>query len=390
MTMKVRVLLSSVLIVSAMGLASCGGHYTCHTTFGSATCASSGSGGLSSGGGSNNIGVTAFVYFVDPGASQMAMEGLNVANSQTFAPVSSFVSPSVNVGVDFNGMVVVGEKYLYLSSDFPDLYGFSIDSASGALSAVTGSPYAIAGDSIAADPNGRFLFAGDPAGIHVFAINSDGSLTEAPGSPFSNNGIMPTQLVTDGLGRYLYALGGNTITSFSYNQSTGILTMAGAILPGMTMIASEKSGTYILGITGATAAVHVFGIGPTGALAETSNSPSLTTLAPVYLAVDPDGTYIYTFNQTSFGASAPLEPMEGYTLESNGSLTALTGSPFTGLDASIGLFDQSGEFLFSVAQLPNSTIGSEFAYAVDSTTGAVSSNLASAGVAGSYVVTDAP
>ncbi len=388
MSMKVRALLSFGVVLSAMWLSSCG-HYICHTTLGNATCTASGS-GKSSGGGGGNISVTAFVYFVDPSASQMSLEGLNVANSQTFAPVSSFVSPSVNVGIDFNGMVVVNQKYLYLSSNNPELYGFSIDPSSGALSAITGSPYVVAGDSITADPTGRFLFAGEPAGIHVFGINSDGSLAEATGSPFSNNGIMPTQLVTDGAGKYLYALAGNTVTEFSYDQTTGALTMVGTLVPGLSMIASEKSGKYILGITGATAEVHIFGIGSTGALTELSNSPSLTIDAPVYLAVDPDGTYVYTFNQTSFGASAPLLPMEGYTLESNGSLTALTTSPFTDLNAAIGIFDQSGEFMFTVAQPPNLSIGEEFAYGVDTTTGAVSSTLPSAGAAGNYVVTDAP
>ena len=389
MSMKVRALLSFGVVLSAMWLSGCG-HYVCHTTLGNATCTASGSGKSSGTGGGNSISQTAFVYFVDPSASLMAMEGLNVANSQTFAPISSFVSPTVNVGIDFNGMVVVNERYLYLSSNDPDLYGFSIDASSGALSAVTGSPYAVAGDSITADPTGRFLFTGEPAGIHVFAINSNGSLTEAKNSPFSNNGIMPTQLVSDGAGKYLYALAGNTITEFSYNQSTGALTMVGTLVPGMSMIASEKSGKYIFGITGATAEVHVFGIGSTGALAELSNSPSLTVLAPVYIAVDPNGTYVYTFNQSSFGALAPSLPMEGYTLESNGSLTALGTSPFTGLDASMGIFDQSGEYMFTVAQPPNLSIGEQFAYGVDTSTGAVSSTLPSAGAAGNYVVTDAP
>src|SRR5437879_12771263 len=86
--MKVRLLLSSALFLSTMGLGGCG-QCTGGTTFGSSTCTPAG-GGLSQGGSGNKISQTAFVYFMDDRAAGMALEGLNVANSQTFAPVSSF------------------------------------------------------------------------------------------------------------------------------------------------------------------------------------------------------------------------------------------------------------------------------------------------------------
>ncbi len=388
MTMRVRALFVSLVLLTTICLSGCG-HYTCGTTFGNGSCSSSGS-GFSTGTGTGSIAVTSFLYFEDPAASQMSLEGLNVANSQTFASVSSFVSPTVNLSPAFDSSAVVGEKYLYLSADGSDLYGFSINSSTGALTAVPNSPYTISGDSLAADPSGRFLFAGDPAGIHVFTVNSDGSLTEAPGSPFTNSGILPTQLITDGLGRYLYAVGGSSLSEFSYNQTSGILTPLGSFTPGLSMIASEKTGTFILGITGNTAAVHVYSIGSAGVLGELSNSPSLTTLAPISLSVDPNGTYVYTFNQSTIGPLATSQPMEGYTLATNGSLTALADSPFTGLNAVYGLIDQSGQYMFVEAQSANSTIAEEFAYAIDTTTGAVSSNLPSAGVAGFATATDAP
>jgi 6-phosphogluconolactonase len=383
--MNLRAILVCFVLLATMWLAGCG-HYVCGATFGNSSC-SSGSSNLGGGNG-NNIGVTAFVYFVDPHAGQMAMEGLNVDNSENYASVPSFVTPTVNVGGDFDAMVVVSEKYLYLSSNVPDLYAFSINATSGALTAISGSPYAVMGDSLVADPNGKFLFAAETAGIHVFTINSNGSLTEITGSPFSNSGMLATQLVTDGLGKYLYAVSTPSITEFSYDQTSGALTQVGTITPDMSMIASEKSGKYILGITGGTAAVETFSIGSNGALTELSSSA--TKLAPVNFAMDPNGVFVYTFNQSNFGPLAVDQPMEGYTLESNGSLTALSDSPFTGLDPNIGLFDQSGEYLFTVAQPPNSSIGEQYAYSVNTSTGAVSNTLNSAGAAGLYVVTDAP
>jgi len=383
-TKNVNAVVLCVVLAATMWLAGCG-HYQCGTTFGNSTCSGSGKPG------SGNISLTAFVYFVDPTASQMALEGLNVANSQTYASVSDFASPTVSVGADFNAMAVAQKKYLYLSSSLANLYAFSIDANTGALTALTGSPYAYVGDSLAVDPNGKFLFAGSAANIYSFPISStDGSL----GTPSSvpNNGLVPAQLVPDGLGKYLYVLTGSTITEFSYDPTTGALTNLGSIAPSMAMIASEPSGKYILGITGATAEVHTFGIssttGSAGTLTELSTSA--TTLAPVSLAVDPNGTWVYTFNQSVFGSLATPQPMEGYTLSASGSLTALSTSPFTGLNAGMGLFDQSGEYLFTVAQLANSSIAEQFAYNIDTTSGAVFATLPSAGAAGNYVVTDAP
>jgi Lactonase, 7-bladed beta-propeller len=395
MRMKVRAFCIGAVLLAAMWTVGCG-HYVCGTTFGSSSCTASGSGISSSGGGGgggNTISVTAFVYFVDPSAGEMAAEALNVNNSQTFAPLSSFVSPATSGGGG-GGMVVVDKQYLYIAAPDSVLLGFSI-SSSGALTPVPNSPYAITGPSIAADPQGRFLFVGGPGIISAMTINSDGSLTAVPGSPFSTTGITPTQLVTDGLGKYLYAVGASTISEYSYNQTTGVLSVvAGSPLyTGMSEIASETTGKFILGITGAVNKLFVFAIGSTGGLTGVTGSPFSTQLAPINLAVSPNGAFVYTFNQSSFGTLATAQPMEGFSLNGAGALTALSGSPFTGLNAAVGVFDQSGQFLFTVAEVPNSNLqaAGEFAYAVDTSTGAVSSSLPNAGVVSeTYAVTDAP
>jgi hypothetical protein len=83
------------------------------------------------------------------------------------------------------------------------------------------------------------------------------------------------------------------------------------------------------------------------------------------------------------------DPMEGFAF-STGTLTELGTSPFAGLDASVGKFDQSGQYIFAIASVPNSSLAGEYAYAVDAS-GAVTSNLAHAGaVNAGYAVTDEP
>ena len=401
MAMKVRLLLSSVVLLSTMWLIGCG-HYVCGTTFGSSTCTPSG-GGLGQGGGGNSIGVTAFVYFMDVSAGELGVEGLNVADSQTFAPVSSFVSPKLPASAT-GGMVIVNKTFLYIP--FPgdgSLYGFSIDATSGALTAVPNSPYTNVTfpESIAADPNGAVLFVGGSSGISAFTVDPNtGALTLVGAVTPTSTG--PTQLATDGLGKYVYALTASTITAFSYT-SGGVLTA----VPGspfsfpktMTQIAGEKSGNSMFGITGETGAsgvtdsnVYVFSIAQSvspGALTLGSTVP--TTYTPANLAVSPNGKFVYTFNQTATSTGTTDAPMEGFTF-SSGTLTELSGiSPFTALTASIGHFDQSGQYLFAEANVPNSAVSGTFAYGANTSTGALASTLPNAGAPGtSFAVTDEP
>lgn len=394
--MKVRLLLGSGLFLSTICLVGCG-HYTCSTTFGNASCTPT-SGGLSQGEVGNNISQTAFVYFMDDQAAGMALEGLNVANSQTFAPVSSFVSPvfPVNTLGANGGLVIVNKNFLYMPFANGDLYGFSIDAATGALNAVPKSFYTLtgSGETIAADPNGAVLFVGGSAGISTFTVNAnDGSLT-AIGTTATVG--TPTQITTDGSGKYVYALTGSAITAFTYTSSGVLGPVTGSPFSiSMAQIAGEITGRFLFGITAENGSggaldnhIYVFSIASGGDL-NRFGSPVTTLTSPVYLAVSPNGKFVYTFEQTSDRATTTNDPMEGFMF-STGTLTPLGASPFTGLNAELGKFDQSGLYIFAVADVPNSHLTGEFAYGVDAS-GVLSSTLDHAGVVSrSFAVTDEP
>ena len=397
MAVKVRLLLSSALFLSTMWVGGCG-HYICGTTFGNSSCTPSG-GGISQGGGGEGISQTAFVYFMDDSAAQMALDGLNVANSQTFAPVSSFVSPAfpVNTLGANGGLVIVNKNFLYMPFANGDLYGFSIDAATGVLNAVPNSFYTLtgSGEAIAADPNGAVLFVGGSAGISTFTVNAnDGSLTAIGTTATAGT---PTQITTDGSGKYVYAVTGSTITAFTYTSGGVLGPVAGSPFSiSMAQIAGEITGRFLFGITaengGGSGAIdnhiYVFSIAFGGGL-NRFGSPVPTLAPPVYLAVSPNGKFVYTFDQTSDIASTTNDPMEGFAF-STGTLTALGASPFTGLNAELGKFDQSGLYIFAVADVPNSNLSGEFAYGVDAS-GVLSSTLDHAGVPSlSFAVTDEP
>ena len=107
-------------------------------------------------------------------------------------------------------MVIVNKKFLYLpQNDSLSIQAFTIDHSTGALTAISGSPFATAGaDSITSDPAGRFLFVGNQTtgSVSVFQINATtGALAAAPGSPFfAFNLDFAKSLAVDGSGTFLY------------------------------------------------------------------------------------------------------------------------------------------------------------------------------------------
>ena len=135
----------------------------------------------------------------------------------------------------------------------------------------------------------------------------------------------------------------------------------------------EPTGKFLLGITGNGANngfasddhVYVFSINQsTGVITPVTGSPFATQFTPANLAVNPNGTFVYTFNQTV----TSISPMEGFQFNTTtGALTPLTTSPFAALTAPAGVFDESGAYLF---MHPGTTLT---VVSVDSSTGALTS-----------------
>jgi len=80
-------------------------------------------------------------------------------------------------------------KYLYVANDDSSgIYAFAVDPASGALTAIDGSPFPTghSPQSVAIEPAGKFLYVSNDTGTSVYEIDSaNGALTPAAGSPFA-------------------------------------------------------------------------------------------------------------------------------------------------------------------------------------------------------------
>jgi hypothetical protein len=395
MTKRVQGILLLTVAVAIVGLASCG-KYNCATddglSFSGGTCSSSSPSSISSGGGTTGSTSAAFVFAVDTGAGSGngTIDGYTLNTSaNTLAATASYTAPTIPENDGGVGMVVAQKQFLYAGFATTDqIYAWTISSA-GALTAITGSPFpapflsnfgaGVGQDNMITNPAGSMLFVSDTLQnkIYVYQIGSAGVLTAASGSPVSVP-FPPMNLSTDGLGKYLYAIDGNFSTHTGTEIAAYVIGSSGSLttVPGspfvypMWQVQGEPTGQFLIGTSGNSAYysgtddlhLYVFSIAQSGsnagALTPVSGSPFTTVYSPFNIAVSPDtgGSYIYTFsfNDTATG----FNPPEGYQISSSGTLTALSGSPFSGLtNGSWGQFDQSGDFLLDYGSYLDSTTG---------------------------------
>jgi 6-phosphogluconolactonase (cycloisomerase 2 family) len=222
------------------------------------------------------------------------------------------------------------------------VYGYTIDSTTGALKAMAGSPFTTAieaPDYVTVDPTGRFAMVAEgccanTAGISVYTINpSTGELNAVPGSPFlpPTNISEPTGVAVDPTGRFVYVANGGgfgtlAVTVYSITASTGKLTLLGEPLPvgtGMVpeSVATDVTGQYVY-MTTNDDTLNGYSIdNTTGDLTELKGSPFSASGGTRGLAVDPSGKFLYLANG---------QQLLGYSINAvTGALTQLSTSPYT-------------------------------------------------------------
>jgi 6-phosphogluconolactonase (cycloisomerase 2 family) len=325
---------------------------------------------------SGNGNTAAFLYYLGTNnilAAQLTTTG-------TFAALTSLTAPTLPSSAG-NDMLIVNKKFLYLpQNDSLTIRAFTIDHTSGALTAISGSPFPTAGaDAIASDPTGRFLFVGnDTTGqISVFQINaSTGALVASPGSPFSAFNLdFAHVLAVDGNGKFVYVGQGSPflpIHAFSIDQNTGALSqvVGSPFALNVAGVRTDFTGKFAIGLSGTVGDNHlsVFAIdATTGALASVANSPFATTANRLFdLKVHPSSQFVYSFGQDS---SSNIAALEGFQLDpSTGALTPLTGSPFTTLPIVTDCkWDQGGAEAFCA----NATTNAFAVFDTNASTGAV-------------------
>ncbi|HWM68394.1 MAG TPA: beta-propeller fold lactonase family protein [Steroidobacteraceae bacterium] len=306
---------------------------------------------------------TVSIYAVDPTTSALRARGYVVAGS---TPNSVSLTP--------NG------KFAYVPNlDSSNVSAYTVDAASGNLVPVAGSPFATGLVPFAASvhPSGRFVYTvnqgsatGDPGTLSVFGIDAaSGALSTVPGSPYSANGRQPTAIVFDPTGRFAYVpnLLDNTVAAFSINQSTGAPTpIGGPVVTGQypTAASVDPSAKVLYIVNAGSSSISGYTINAaTGVISSISGSPWPTGgTGPQAINIDPAGRFAYVTNGDSKNISIFAINATTGGLSLQGSLLAVTGTPYA------MSMDPSGKLLRVGSVAPDMIL----TYAVDGQSGTLS------------------
>ncbi|MFT4111858.1 lactonase family protein [Silvibacterium sp.] len=151
---------------------------------------------------------------------------------------------SVNVTENNDFVYVVNQN---TSAGAGTISAFSVNTSTGALTTVSGSPFAagVTPNSSVSDPTSRFYYVTDSSTNQLIAytIGSTGALTPLENGPFST-GTYPDAVTIDPSGTYIYVANynSNSVSAYQITQSTG----APSGLSGSATYSTDTGPTCVL------------------------------------------------------------------------------------------------------------------------------------------------
>jgi probable HAF family extracellular repeat protein len=219
----------------------------------------------------------------------------------------------------------------------------------------------------------QFAYVTNAGGNTVsgYRINaSSGALTPVPESPFRTGNAGPTTAAVDPAGRFLYVTNqyaeDNNVAGFRINRETGRLTpIPGspfATGSGPASIAIDPSGKFAYVANLGSNNVSAYRVEPiTGRLIALPGSPFAAGTFPSYVTVDPLGKFVYVVNALS-------NDISGYAIAATGTLTPIAGSPFPAGTYPLSVAVDPNERFVYVANQGSDNISG---YTINATTGAL-------------------
>jgi YD repeat-containing protein len=330
-----------------------------------------------------------FVYVANSGEGTVSQFSVNLSTGALTAVGKVSVGP---INLEAPLALSPSGQFAYVLNP-ASVLAFSIDSSSGALTPVAGSPFPTnldLGEVIAIDPSGRFVYAEDEQSSEVAILGidpNDGSLVYL--SQLGTR-VNPVAFAVTGsaapltrVAKFAYVAnpGANNLIAYSIDPVTEALVVnpsspfVDAFKP--VSVTTDPSGKFLIATNqcsdaacqSSAGSISIYTIdSATGSLTSTSGSPFPAGSGPVQSAVDPAGRFLYVVNSLD-------NTISGYSITSaTGVLTAIAGSPFPTDDSPLVLsIASTGKFAYLVSSCPTCGTGTEISlFAIDATTGALS------------------
>lgn len=282
---------------------------------------------------------------LDTGKKFLLVSNLSSSNISIFGVNSTTAALTAVTGSPFAAGASVARlavhpkgNFVYgLSSTPAEILAFSFDSTTGALAPLTGFPLSLStsGESgFAISPNGLFLYTSNPNTDRItgFSIATNGSLTQLTATTSPSKGS-PVFLTFDSTGSFLFAvnaggnLGGPSVSTFSVSSTGALTEVTGSpIAVGTAPVSAvfSQGFLYVLNQTSGTISAFAFA-SSTGQLTELKSSPVAVGTRPVSLSTASAGKFLIVTTTGSSGSGT----IAVFSIGTDGSLTAVTGSPFT-------------------------------------------------------------
>jgi trimeric autotransporter adhesin len=316
------------------------------------------------------------VFASNSGSNNISAFTVTSSTGALTAAASSPVASGIT-GNSFAATNMAGTSFYTASPGAPpasQLAGFSITQSSAALTALAASPatLAAAAGNLFADPTSQFVYLADPSAKSIFGFHSN--LNPLTGSPFTNAAVTSLNaIVNDPQGTLIYALGTGSISTFEIfvgGTPTYQTTLSAA--GNWTAGAIDPSGRYLVALDSAQKALSVFqiypingfGAQPDGALTPVPGSQGIATggTAPASVTFDPLGNFVFVSDSTAGTVTSFAFNESTGQLTATGKVTNVssTGTPQTAVDA-------TGTYLYvSIAGNPPATPAGVAAYKINS------------------------
>jgi 6-phosphogluconolactonase len=301
-----------------------------------------------------------FLYVNNNGSPNM-ISAFHVNSAGTLTPVPGAPFPTGGDGglcADPGSTRTIhpsGGRLYATNSTSGNVSGFNIAN-DGSLTPVPGSPFPMSPGGnpigVAASANGQFLFVGrgpfpPGAGIDVFQINADGSLTLVPGSPFGVGGGAGFDVLFDARRKNVISdVNDNEVSVFKAATTGALVPITGSPFTTPTLnnhkMALGSQGSCLLVAGGTGGGVSAMQVARDGSLSNAPGSPVATGQSFVVgAATTQQGNFAYFGGDTSIA---------GFSFDNRCSLTPIPGSPFlSGGPFPLGVTTEgSGKFLFAV------------------------------------------